>query len=147
MSSTYLYHPMLHFPSYVYLIIIFPVTDLSKFDWNKVCRNKPQDESADIPSSATSSGDNGQPVNAKVPSDLNCTQACLTSLRRSISNPKASQFFDDTIVVDSHKCCPLHTRWRTDNVPLDAYLPADVAPKQTSCEIEVDILAADILNR
>ena len=75
--------------------------------------------------------------------DAECTQACLTSLQRTLSNSSELFQFSDA----KQKCCPLHTRWHAGNIPPDAYLSMDIAPKQTSCEIEVDVSAADILNR
>ena len=70
-----------------------------------------------------------------------CTQACMASLSRSLSN------LSGLLQSSSQKCCPLHTKWQTNNIPPGALLSTDIAPKQTSCEIEVDVLAADILNR
>lgn len=42
--------------------------------------------------------------------------------------------------------CPFHKRWQDNSIPANAYISSKVSPKVTTCELEVDILAADILN-
>ena len=133
----------------VLLLILFQPTflasDAPQFDWNNI-RNKESISAAEEKTDSCSDNLSGMknllhPTTGSM-RDATCTQACVSSLRRSLSNS-----LDLLPTSSSTETCPLHAKWHKDSIPTEAYLSTDVAPKQTSCEIEVDILAADIMNR
>ena len=112
----------------------------SDFKWNNFRSFK--STSTDEQSHHTSSEDIDDAANLYSFTDaqnnsLGCTSQCISFMCENFDNMKMSK------VGPKSSSDFLHI----DSLPSEAFLPVEIAPKQTSCELEVDILAADILNR
>lgn len=74
---------------------------------------------------------------------FSCSDLCKSVISKTLTQ-------DSTLINSpestTRHSCPLHTLWTSEIVPTFAKLPIDVA-RHSTCDIEVDVLAADIANR
>lgn len=136
------------------------ISQLAHFNWNlfreKISssyseKKQENDEDVDSPcvpgTSARSSHTNLRRISrssSSHKSSPSCSALCQSLLSRTFSE-SVPQNSESMSSAKSTKC-PLHTRWTCDNVESKFFLPTDVE-RHSTCDIEVDIIASDILNR
>lgn len=74
---------------------------------------------------------------------FSCSDLCKSVISKTLTQDSTLLHSPESTV---HHSCPLHTLWTSDTVPASAKLPIDVT-RHSTCDIEVDVLAADIANR
>nr|XP_009859156.3 DNA polymerase zeta catalytic subunit-like [Ciona intestinalis] len=73
----------------------------------------------------------------------NCSHACADALSRTLGNTQPGNLNEQS---DLNSSCPLHIVWSQSTIPKSAFLPPEVE-RESVCELEVDVLGGDILNR
>ncbi|XP_077973529.1 uncharacterized protein LOC120341041 [Styela clava] len=77
---------------------------------------------------------------------FSCSNLCKTLMSKSILSNDSLESEDMLSNTLTSCMCPLHTQWTGQNVPSSSKLPVQVE-RHSMCDLEVDVLAADIANR
>nr|XP_039265405.1 LOW QUALITY PROTEIN: uncharacterized protein LOC120341041 [Styela clava] len=77
---------------------------------------------------------------------FSCSNLCKTLMSKSLLSNDSLESEDMLSNTLTSCMCPLHTQWTGQNVPSSSKLPVQVE-RHSMCDLEVDVLAADIANR
>nr|CAB3265529.1 DNA polymerase zeta catalytic subunit-like [Phallusia mammillata] len=105
------------------------LSQLHNFNWNKLRTRNLQDSEISLNQQSTTTMETE-------------SQAMLSQCQHVCQS-----FVSRTFNASHRGHCPFHTIWSQSTVPADAFLTSTDTERLSTCDLEVDILATDILNR
>uniref|UniRef100_H2ZKE2 DNA-directed DNA polymerase family B exonuclease domain-containing protein n=1 Tax=Ciona savignyi TaxID=51511 RepID=H2ZKE2_CIOSA len=115
---------------------LLSTSQVQNFNWNAY---------KDARDASASSGHEDSVASPSAPNKICCSQTCSDVLSRTIGDHSFSGSNDTN--VPNASACPLHVMWTKDTIPNLALLRPDVVERQSICDLEIDVIGAEILNR
>ncbi|XP_076819341.1 DNA polymerase zeta catalytic subunit-like isoform X2 [Clavelina lepadiformis] len=130
-----------------------PPLDCIDFNWDQLRTNEGASFNASENISPRSSGPLKNTKAKRILTTFNpqkCDQNCKDNVFRTINHNPIQSMLSNHLSNDTDYAlfsCPFHKLWNNDTIPMNSFIPSAVAERESTTELEVDILATDILNR